>query len=138
MEDVTFNLKNRQKLKKWISTIGIRENRVIGNVNFIFCTNDNILDINVKYLNHHYFTDIITFNYNLKNIIHGDIYLSVDKICENSALYEVEFLDELYRVMIHGILHLIGYNDTSVKLQKQMSAKEDEALKILKDEFLLK
>ncbi len=137
VDSTSFTLKDKRKLKSWIRNICVVENKVIGNLNFVFTSNDKILDINVQYLNHHYFTDIITFNYNEGNVISGDIYISVEKVRENSVLYNALFQTELCRVIIHGILHLIGYNDTSKKLQAIMRSKEDEALKILHEKFIL-
>ncbi len=137
VDSTSFTLKDKRKLKSWIRNICVVENKVIGNLNFVFTSNDKILDINVQYLNHHYFTDIITFNYNEGNVISGDIYISVEKVRENSVVYNALFQTELCRVIIHGILHLIGYNDTSKKQQAIMRSKEDEALKVLHEKFYI-
>ena len=87
------------------------EIRRIGDVNIIFCSDNYILDVNLKYLQHDYFTDIITFDYCENNVLSGDLFISVDSVRENSVFYNTEFEDELNRVMVHGILHLIGYDD---------------------------
>ncbi len=135
-DDIAFKLKDKRKLKSWIGRICFVENRVIGNLNFIFTSKDKILDINVQYLNHNYFTDIITFSFNSDNIVSGDIYICVEKVKENSISYNTSFSEELNRVIIHGVLHLTGYDDTTSQKQHVMRKREDKALKTLKEEFL--
>ena len=101
------------------------EIRRIGDVNIIFCSDNYILDVNLKYLQHDYFTDIITFDYCENNVLSGDLFISVDSVRENSVFYNTEFEDELNRVMVHGILHLIGYDDHTEEDQKVMREKEN-------------
>lgn len=109
----------------------------MGDINFIFTTNGKILEVNRQYLSHDYFTDIITFNYNDSRVIAGDIYISIDTVRTNASIYHVTFNDELYRVIIHGILHLVGYNDKSNAEQKEMTTAEDLYLKILYSQFMV-
>ena len=97
----------------------------MGDINYVFCTDNYLLDINLKYLNHNTLTDIITFNFCENKKISGDILISLDRIKENSSIFEQPFNKELYRVMIHGVLHLIGYNDKTSKEKERMRKKED-------------
>ena len=129
-QDTNFSLKNRRLISQWIKTVIAKHNKQLGNVSYIFCSNSFILDLNQKYLNHNYFTDIITFDYCSDNIIEGDIFISVDTVKDNSTRFNTNFNDELLRVIIHGVLHLIGFNDKTKKQQKQMRSMEDEALSI--------
>lgn len=131
IDNISFKLKEKRKLKNWIKQTCLVENKVIGNLNFIFTSNGKILDINMQYLNHNYYTDVITFNYNLENLVSGDIFISVEKVSENSVIYNTDFSEELNRVIIHGILHLLGYDDTTIKKQKVMRKMEDVALMML-------
>lgn len=101
------------------------ENREIGDLNIIFCSDDYIYKMNKEYLEHDYYTDVISFNYNENNIINGDIFISIDTVSFNANKYNVSFENELYRVMIHGVLHLIGYNDKTNKEKTIMKSKED-------------
>lgn len=131
IDNISFKLKEKRKLKNWIKQTCLVENKVIGNLNFIFTSNGTMLDINMQYLNHNYYTDVITFNYNLENLVSGDIFISVEKVSENSVIYNTDFSEELNRVIIHGILHLLGYDDTTIKKQKVMRKMEDVALMML-------
>jgi rRNA maturation RNase YbeY len=94
--------------------------------------------VNKQFLNHDYFTDIITFNYNVGNIVAGDIYISIDTVRSNSLSYSVSFMNELHRVMIHGILHLLGFNDSSPAERDEMRNLENEALDKLESKYLIK
>ena len=97
----------------------------LGDISIIFCSDNYILDVNLKYLNHDYFTDIITFDYCDKNILSGDLFISVDSVRENAIFFEVDFEEELRRVIVHGLLHLIGYDDHTEEGQKIMREKEN-------------
>lgn len=136
IDDISFRLKDKRKLKSWIERICLIEKRVIGNLNFIFTSNDKILDINIQYLSHNYLTDIITFSFNTENIVSGDIFICIEKVKENSISYNTTFYEELHRVIIHGVLHLTGYDDITSKKQQVMRSREDEALKTLNEEYL--
>ena len=106
------------------------EIRNLGAINIIFCSDNYILDVNQKYLQHDYFTDIITFDYCEGNTLSGDLFISVDSVRENSIFYGTEFENELNRVMVHGILHLIGYDDHTEEEQKVMREKENYYLEM--------
>ena len=108
------------------------EVRKIGDVNIIFCSDNYILDINIRYLQHDYFTDIITFDYCEDKILSGDLFISIDSVQENAKEYGSDFEEELHRVIVHGILHLIGYDDHTPEDQKIMRSKEDYYLGIRK------
>lgn len=131
-EDILPPVFPESKIIEWITHCITDENLQTGNVNFIFVSDDYLLKMNQQYLNHDYFTDVITFDYCEGNVISGDVFLSVPRIEENASTLNQNFTDELFRVMIHGVLHLIGYNDKSDKEKKQMRAKENEFLKKLK------
>lgn len=137
-EDCDYFVKHKAKLKLWVKSIIEGYKRKTGSINFIFTSNRKILEINQQYLNHNYFTDIITFNYNHETILNGDIYISLDTIASNSDLYSVTFENELYRVMAHGILHLIGFNDKSDGEKKQMRIAENRCLEDLNSKFDIK
>lgn len=135
-EDVDFKLKGKKDIKSWIKNVITSENKVVGNINFIFTTDESLLEINKKYLKHKTYTDIITFNYNQEKILNGDIYISVDRVRDNAKVYSDNFEKELFRVLVHGVLHLIGYDDVSDSLEKVIRQKEDQYLKMLFAEFL--
>ena len=135
-EDVDFKLKGKKDIKSWIKNVITSENKVVGNINFIFTTDESLLEINKKYLKHKTYTDIITFNYNQEKILNGDIYISVDRVRDNAKVYSDNFEKELFRVLVHGVLHLIGYDDVSDSLEKVIRQKEDQYLKMLLAEFL--
>lgn len=129
-EDIKFVLKQKLLNNRWLKTVAGSEMRRIGDINIIFCSDNYILDVNMKYLEHDYFTDIITFDYCEKDILSGDLFISIDSVCENASFYGTDFEDELNRVMVHGILHLIGYDDHSESDIAQMRAKENYYLQL--------
>ena len=106
------------------------EVRKIGDISIIFCSDNYILDVNMRHLQHDYFTDIITFDYCEGDKLSGDLFISVDSVRENALFYGTEFADELNRVMVHGLLHLIGYDDHTEEEQKTMREKEDYYLSL--------
>jgi rRNA maturation RNase YbeY len=110
-EDIRFDLKQKLQNNRWLKMVAGSEMRRLGAVNIIFCSDNYILDVNMKYLQHDYFTDIITFDYCEKDILSGDLFISIDSVRETAQFYGTEFVDELNRVMVHGLLHLIGYDD---------------------------
>jgi len=118
----------KRKISKWIKATALKYNKRVGDISYIFCSDKKILVINKKYLNHNYFTDIITFDYSEENIISGDIFISIDTVKSNSQKYETEYINELYRVIIHGILHLCGVNDKSHEQRIVMEENENIAL----------
>lgn len=131
-EDVEFVLKNKLLNNRWLKTVAGSEMKKLGNINIIFCSDDYILDVNMKYLQHDYFTDIITFDYCEKDFLNGDLFISIDSVRENALYYGTEFADELSRVMVHGLLHLIGYDDHSEEDIKMMRYKENYYLELRK------
>jgi len=116
------------KVKKWIFNEIVSHTFTVGEINIIFCTDDYLLEINKKYLKHDFFTDIVTFNYNEGTHISGDLYLSIERIFENSKSFSVEFEKELHRVIIHGILHLLGYNDDTKEAKEIIHLLENSSL----------
>lgn len=125
-ESVSFRLTKQDELRKWIMQAAKKEKYSIDNLNYIFCSDKYLKKINKDYLNHNYYTDIITFDISSqKGRIEGDIFISIDRIQANAKQYKVSPVDELRRVMIHGLLHLVGYKDKSPKDQSEMRRMED-------------
>ena len=130
-EDVDFDLLRPLKTKKWIKNASISEGYTISDLNYIFCSDEYLLEINKQYLDHDYFTDIITFdNSEEEKVIEGDIYISVDRVRDNAATFNADFEAEMRRVLIHGLLHLMGYQDSDEQLKTDMRAKEDQHLSL--------
>ena len=123
--ETDFLLENTENYIKWIKDVIIEENKELGEVNYIFCDDKYLLEKNTKYLDHDTLTDIITFSYCEGNMISSDIMISVERVMENSSIFGNSFLEELNRVMVHGILHLVGYNDKTEKEKEIMREKED-------------
>lgn len=132
-EDIKFNLSQKQILKSWIKQAISNEDKTCDSINFIFTSDKFLLEINKKFLSHNYFTDIVTFNYCTDNLISGDIYISLETVKNNSIRFNVSMIEELYRVMVHGVLHLIGYNDSNELEKSRMREKEDFYLDRLKN-----
>ena len=137
-EEVEFKFKNRSLYKRWIREIILSEQRLenlkkCGDLNIIFCSDEYLLNVNNQYLKHNYYTDIITFDYSDNQIINGDLFISVDSVKNNSLKYKTEFMNELSRVIIHGVLHLCGYDDHTEDDKKLMKEKEDLALTMLQE-----
>lgn len=131
-DKITFNLKRKAELKTWIKSVIEKEKYILGNLNYVFTSDESLLKINIDYLKHNTYTDIITFNYNEEKKVSGDIFISVDRVKENAKKFEVSFEEELHRVMIHGVLHLCGYKDKSKTDSVLMRKKENSALLLLK------
>ena len=128
-EEIQFTLKQKGLLRDWISTTIKAENHKLRELNFIFCSDSYLLNINKQYLDHDTFTDIITFdNSDKEGFITGDIFISLDRVRENARKFNVDEKDEMHRVMIHGTLHLLGYPDKGKEAKALMSAKEDHYL----------
>jgi len=124
-EDIKFEYKDRRFNNSWLKMVAESEICRLGDVNVIFCSDPYILKINLQYLGHDYYTDIITFDYCDKPVISGDLFISVDSVRENASFYGTEFQEELHRVIVHGILHLIGYDDHTEEDIKMMRYKEN-------------
>lgn len=128
-EDIKFSLKPKNKFKHWLRRLAANENATIGDLNYIFCSDEYLYQINVEYLNHHTYTDIITFdNSEEENKVEGDIFISIERIRENALLEKRPFDEELCRVMSHGLLHLLGYKDKGKDDKEIMRMKENEAI----------
>ena len=110
-EDIKFEFKRKRLTSRWLKLVAESEIKRLGDISVIFCSDNYILDINIKYLGHDYFTDIITFDYCEGKTLSGDLFISIDSVRENASFYGVDFDDELNRVIVHGLLHLIGYDD---------------------------
>ena len=123
--ETDFLLENTESFIRWIKNVILEENKELGEVNYIFCDDKYLLEKNIKYLDHNTLTDIITFNYCEGDIISSDIMISIERVMENSSIFENSFSEELNRVMIHGILHLIGYNDKTDGEKEIIRKKED-------------
>lgn len=124
-QDIGFQLDNKRINNAWLKGVAESEQRKLGNINIIFCSDRYILDVNLKYLGHDYYTDIITFDYCTNNVLSGDLFISIESVKDNSIYYKTDFYEELNRVMVHGILHLIGYDDHTDEQTKLMRAKEN-------------
>ena len=124
-EDISFPFKEKRLTSRWLKAVAAAEARQMGDVAIIFCSDNYILDVNIKYLQHDYYTDIITFDYCEGNRLSGDLFISVDSVRENASFYGTEFADELNRVIVHGLLHLIGYDDHTKEDIATMRAKEN-------------
>ncbi|MHB9147153.1 MAG: rRNA maturation RNase YbeY [Candidatus Amoebophilus sp.] len=125
VEDIQFKLPNPKIITDWIHNVIQQENCQLVNLNFIFCSDNFLHEKNLKYLQHDTLTDVITFSYaeDQKNI-EGEIYISIERVSDNATTYQIDFLQELYTVMIHGVLHLLGYNDETLLEQEEMRKKE--------------
>lgn len=134
-EDTNSIPLKRNKIKAWIKSCIEKRNGELKDLNYIFCNDDYILNINRQYLNHDYFTDIISFDYSeydyetQKTLVSGDLFISLDTVRSNSQLIGVEFEEELHRVIIHGVLHLLGFKDKTEQEEKEMRKEEEECLR---------
>ena len=126
--ETDFNIEDTKALSHWISEIILHENHELGDLTYVFCDDAYLHKLNLQFLNHDTLTDIISFDNSLGKQIHGEIYISVERVKENAGTYQVAFLEELHRVIIHGVLHFCGYKDKTKKQQETMSRKENEAL----------
>ncbi|MCD6202023.1 MAG: rRNA maturation RNase YbeY [Bacteroidales bacterium] len=127
----SFHIKDKKKLKQWIKESVVGEHFVVGDINFVFETDEKVYQANVKYLNHDWYTDVISFDYKEGKIINGDILISVDRVEDNAAKYGVSKEREIQRVMIHGVLHLCGYDDDTEKERDKMRKLEDLYLRLM-------
>lgn len=126
--EIDFNLDNPDFTSKWISKVIQNEKFTEGEINYIFCSDDYLLKKNIKYLKHNTLTDIISFDYSMGHVISGDIFISIDRVNDNANDFKTTFDEELHRVIIHGVLHFIGYKDKTSDEKKLMREKEDHYL----------
>lgn len=132
-ENIDFQLEKATQINEWLNKIVSQENHTITTLNYIFCSDAYLHKINVEYLNHDTFTDIVTFHYSqTPGIVEGDLYISIDRVKENAKTQNSSFFDELHRVIVHGVLHICGYGDKTPAEKVIMRKKEDEALALLK------
>jgi rRNA maturation RNase YbeY len=124
----------QKELSRWIKNTAVFYGKRAGNISYVFCTNEHILKINNEFLQHDYYTDIITFDYSEGEVISGELYISLDTVKSNAEKFNESFEKELYRVIIHGILHLCGQNDQTPEEQTEMRRKEDLAIKSFQKE----
>lgn len=123
--ETEFKLEDTENLQSWISECILSEHCKEGEINYVFCSDDYLHKINVDFLDHDTLTDIISFDYSVGKELHGDIYISVDRVRENALEFEVPFNEEMFRVMIHGVLHYCGYKDKSDEDEMEMRSMED-------------
>ncbi len=123
-------IQNKSDYVDWINRVIVSEGFSAGQIDYVFCSDDYLLELNKEYLNHDTFTDIITFDYRDGNTISGDIFISTDRVEENAKKYDVAFSNELRRVMSHGVLHLVGFGDKSNEEKRIMREKEEEKIKM--------
>ncbi|MDR0864627.1 MAG: rRNA maturation RNase YbeY [Candidatus Symbiothrix sp.] len=131
--DVRLPKIKRRDTSRWIKNVVSQYQKRVGAVAYIFCSDAEILRINKQYLNHDYYTDIITFDYSENDVISGDLFISLDTVKSNSEQFGTDYWEELHRVLIHGILHLCGFKDKSPEDEKVMREKENEALILMKE-----
>jgi len=125
-----FELPNESQIANWISRVILSESKKEGEINYIFCNDDYLLNLNEQYLDHDTLTDIISFDYSIGNEIHGDIFISTERVKENAIDFNVTFEEELKRVLVHGVLHYCGYKDKTDDDEQLMRDKEDEKIKM--------
>lgn len=126
-----FSLENEAKIASWVQHIIVSEGYTVGEVGYIFCNDSYLNNINKEFLNHDTLTDIISFDYCLGKQVNGEIYISIERVTDNAKLYQVSFENELSRVIIHGVLHFLGYSDKTPEEKKGMRLKENTCLKEL-------
>lgn len=124
-ENISFELDKKPAIISWLSYAIENEQMELGEITYVFCSDDYLHKINLEHLDHDTLTDIITFDFNEENIVNGDLFISIDRIKDNAKQFDVSFDDELHRVMVHGVMHLCGFKDKTSEDQKVMSSKED-------------
>lgn len=127
----TFKINNKEKLTKWLTQVVSKEKKKVGEINFVFCNDDYLHKMNVEFLSHDTLTDIISFDYSVGKIIQGDVFISTERVADNAIDFNVNFEDELHRVMVHGILHYCGYKDKTDQEISLMRSKENLYLHLL-------
>ena len=129
--ETNFKLENEDFFEKWIQKIILNHHYEAGEINYIFCDDAYLLKLNIEFLEHDTLTDIISFDNTLGKLVGGDIFISIERVVDNANDFKVSFLEELQRVMIHGVLHYIGFSDKTPESQKEMTIQENNALKEL-------
>lgn len=134
-EEIKLPKTDLKQVKKWISEVIKNHQKKVGDIGYLFCSDDKILEVNKEYLQHDYYTDIITFDYCADNVIAGDMYISIDTVTSNAVQFETSVNEELLRVIIHGILHLIGFGDKTEEEEINMRKEENIALAIFSEKY---
>ena len=129
-EQTDFSIQNQNQVETWLTQVCRQENKKLRELTFVFCSDDYLLQVNQDFLQHDYYTDVITFDYCEEQNVSGDIFISIDRVVENASSVGVSFPDELHRVMVHGMLHLLGYKDKTVAEKTEMTSKEDYYLSL--------
>ena len=129
--ETAFTLTDETRLEKWIHTVILAHGFTLGEINYIFCDDAYLHKLNVEFLQHDTLTDIISFDNSLGKLVNGDIFISIDRVEDNANDFKVAFIEELHRVMIHGVLHYLGFKDKSKEEQKEMTNQENESLLLL-------
>ena len=135
-DSTTYRLRDKRKIAAWLKRVAQEEGYTLGDVNYIFCSSEVHRKMNIDFIGHDYFTDIITFDYSdLKGegVVSGDIFIDVDTVADNARIYGATKRDEMLRVVVHGVLHLCGQKDKTPRAEKQMHRKEDKYLKLLSE-----
>ena len=134
-ESVNNKTPSKRLLKAWIKEFVSNHGKKVGELAFVFCSDEKILEINLNFLQHDYYTDIITFDYSEGEVISGDIFISVERVLENAASHQVDYNTELLRVISHGVLHLIGFQDKEEKKKVEMTRNEDLCMSLFFTKF---
>jgi rRNA maturation RNase YbeY len=126
--EIDFKLPSERTFKSWLSQVVLSEEKTIGDINYVFCDDDYLLKLNVEFLDHDTLTDIISFDYTMGKLISGDIFISVERVRENAQIFNQTIDNEIHRVMIHGVLHYMGFKDKTLKDKEIMRLEEDKCL----------
>ena len=129
-EEVNYRIRHKKAIRNWLIATANKEGSQVGALNFIYCSDSYLLEMNQQYLDHDTFTDVITFDYTDQGVVSGDIFISLDRIIENAKSNKVSLQKELHRVMVHGLLHLLGYKDKTKAQKNTMRSKEDYYLSL--------
>ena len=124
-EQTDYSVSNESQIADWLISVCQKEGKSLSEISIILCSDDYLLEVNRQYLNHNYYTDVITFDYSEETAISGDIFISIDRVKENAQSFATKMVDELHRIIVHGILHLLGYTDKTIGAKEEMTSKED-------------
>jgi len=131
-EDISYDIKHKRMLRAWLASIVAGRKKECGEISYIYCSDDFLLGMNKHHLRHDYYTDVITFDYCSGDIVSGDIFISIDRVRDNAGNLHIDCNNELHRVMVHGLLHLLGFSDKSPIQKSRMTAMENKCLSMLK------